>query len=156
DLGEEVGRRGGPMTLAKSGRAARAGGPHDPGEKWPMRVAKTPKARPHDAGDWQRPKRWRRRAPPWAGEGSPRQGCHESAGESATAQGGMDLSRAGRVDRFEPGPECVRIAAHPARTEYRPRRPDQTPLHRVVREQIETFLEQVHRDRAVPLPKYVE
>jgi hypothetical protein len=60
------------------------------------------------------------------------------------------------VDRFEPGPECLRISAHLARTEYRPRRPEQTALHRVVREQLETFLEHVHRDRAVPLPKYVE
>jgi hypothetical protein len=60
------------------------------------------------------------------------------------------------VDRFVPGPECVRVSPHDRRAEYRPRRPDQTPLYQVVQEQLETLLERVHRERVMPLPKYVE
>jgi len=39
---------------------------------------------------------------------------------------------------------------------YRPRRPTETVLYRVVREHLETFLEHARETYDAPLPRYVE
>jgi hypothetical protein len=61
------------------------------------------------------------------------------------------------MSALSPGvvPVAVAAAAAPRATAYRPRRPQNTVLHRVVRDHFETFLAQTGRLNKRPLPRYV-